>query len=227
MGTDKFCNSEKNVKSVLTEKPQGASLKNVPDATNTRHNIKQTNGGNVQNTKPPTMRGFFMPATQPGDCTKLSGVARNKTPPSGNTCSVSFRTLNGSRQLLNCPNIKQTNEANAMQGNNQGIATPVANVQGYTPTLQTPPEQALIDAIRANCLFSKTLLLETLLHAKQQRATTGKANAYAELLHHFHRAILPVILDACDNNWSETARVTGLHRETLQRYAAQVLGGAA
>ena len=112
-----------------------------------------------------------------------------------------------------------------MQGNNQGIATPVANVQGYT--LPTSPEQALIDAIRANCLFSKTLLLETLLHAKQQRATTGKANAYAELLHHFHRAILPIILEACGGNWSETARVTGIHRETLQRYAAQMLGGAA
>ena len=193
----------KNVKSVLTEKTQGASLKNVPDATNTRHNIKQTNGGNVQNTKPPTMRGFFMPATQPGDCTKLSGVARNKTPPSGNTCSVSFRTLNGSRQLLNCPNIKQTNEANAMQGNNQGIATPVANVQGYHPSL-----------------IPSALLQDTIQHAKQQRATTGKANAYAELLNHFHRAILPAFFVECDGNLSEIARLLGIHRESVRKYAA-------
>lgn len=198
-----YSNSEKNVKSVLTEKPQGASLKNVPDATNTRHYIKQTKGGNVQNTKPPPMRGFFMPATQPGDCSKLSGVARNKTPPSGNTCSVSFRTLDSSRQLLNCPHIKQTKEANAMQGNNQGIATPVANVQGYHPSL-----------------IPAALLQDTIQHAKQQRATTGKANAYAELLHHFHRAILPAFFVECDGNLSEIARLLGIHRESVRKYAA-------
>ncbi|WP_298613238.1 hypothetical protein, partial [uncultured Thiothrix sp.] len=52
--------SEKSAKLPLTVKPSLASLKHVP-SEHTRHNIKQTNGGNVKNTEPP-MSGFSISA---------------------------------------------------------------------------------------------------------------------------------------------------------------------
>ena len=208
MGKGKLCNSEKSVIDYLTEKPQDVRLKNVPGDTNTRHNVKQTQGGKVENTQPPAMRGFFMPATQPGDCNKLSGVARNKIPPSGNTCSATLCALNGSRQLLNCPHVKQIHEEYAMQGINQGIATPVAS------------SQVCNHALRAYCLIPTSTLLDALTQAKQERATNGKANAYAVLLEQFHRAILPAFFSECGGNLSEIARLLGIHRETVRLYAA-------
>ncbi len=202
-------NSEKSVIDYLTEKPQDVRLKNVPGDTNTRHNVKQTQGGKVENTQPPAMSGFFMPATQPGDCNKLSGVARNKIPPSGNTCSATLCALNGSRQLLNCPHVKQIHEEYAMQGTNQGIATPVASSQVCNPSVAQ--EQAFIPT---------STILDALIQAKQERATNGKANAYAVLLEQFHRAILPAFFIECGGNLSEISRLLGIHRETVRLYAA-------
>ena len=224
-------NSEKSAIDYLTEKPQDVRLKNVPGDTNTRHNVKQNIGGKVENTQPPAMRGFFMPATQPGDCNKLSGVARNKIPPSGNTCSASYVALNGSRQLLNCPHVKQNIEEYAMQGTNQGIATPVASSQVCNPSVAQ--EQALINALRAYCLIPTSTLLDALIQAKQERATNGKANAYAVLLEQFHKAILPAFFAECGGNLSEISRLLGIHRETVRLYAALAdvnaasVGGAA
>lgn len=93
----------------LTAKPTGTKLVDVQVGDNW-HIVKHTYGGKVQDTQPPAMSGFFMPAACPRDCNQLPGVARNRTPPSGNTCSVSVRTLNGSRQPYNCQHVKQTYE---------------------------------------------------------------------------------------------------------------------
>ena len=202
-------NSEKSVIDYLTEKPQASNLENVPGDTNTRHNVKQTQGGKVENTQPPAMRGFFMPATQPGDCTKLSGVARNKTPLSGNTCSVSFRTLRDSRQLLNCQNSKQTKEETAMKtANTPALVASATGDKGLTATPST------------RCLLPASALLEAITQAKTERATNGKANAYAVLLEQFHRAILPAFFIECGGNLSEISRLLGIHRETVRTYAA-------
>ncbi len=204
-------NSEKTDNTRLTEKPQGATLENVP-GSDTRHDVKQTNGGNVEDTQPPAMSGFFVPATLPGDSTKLSGVARNKTPRSGNTCSVSIRTLNGSRQPYNCQNVKQSNEVNAMQtANTHATATPVAGDKGLTAT---PGTQCLKG-------LTTSTLLEAITQAKQERAATGKGNAYGVLLEAFHRAILPAFFIECEGNLSEVSRLLGIHRESVRKYAAQ------
>jgi hypothetical protein len=111
-------------KSHLTQKAAARSLQNVPGSQATGRNIKHTYGGKVQDTQPLAMSGFFMPATLLGDDTNLPGVARNRIPFGGNTCSVSVRTLNGSRQPYNCQNIKQTCETITMIRDDHAIGTP-------------------------------------------------------------------------------------------------------
>lgn len=208
MRTSEYSNSEKTDNNPLTGKPTATSIENVPGEPITRHNFKQTKGGKVQNTQPPAMSGFFMPATLPGDSTKLSGVARNKTPRSGNTCSVPFRTLEGSRQPNNCQNFKQTKEEHAMKtAQNHAIGAPAPADKGLT---QNPSK---------TCLLPTSTLLEALTQAKAQRATTGKATAYGALLEHFHRAILPAFFVECRGNLSEVSRLLGVHRETVKLYA--------
>ena len=96
-----------------------------------------------------------------------------------------------------------------MQGTNQGIATPVASSQVCNPSVAQ--EQAFINALRAYCLIPT---------AKTERATNGKANAYAVLLEQFHRAILPAFFIECGGNLSEISRLLGIHRETVRTYAA-------
>lgn len=90
-----------------------------------------------------------------------------------------------------------------MQSNNQGTTTPVVGSQGYT---------------QAPCLLPTSILLDTIIQAKAERATHGKANAYGILLDHFHKAILPAFYAECGGNLSEIARLTGLHRESVRKY---------
>lgn len=90
----------------LTAKPTGIKLVDMLDG-DIWHIVKQTQGGKVQDTQPPATSGFFIPAACPRDCNQLLGVARNKIPPSGNTCSVTLSALNGSRQPYNCQHVKK------------------------------------------------------------------------------------------------------------------------
>ncbi|MBJ6612198.1 MAG: hypothetical protein JG718_17725 [Candidatus Thiothrix moscowensis] len=165
-------NSENSANNPLTEKPQGATLENVP-GSNTRHDFKQTKGGNVKDTQPPAMSGFFVPAACPRDCNKLPGVARNRTPRSGNTCSVSFRTLEGSRQPYNCQNFKQTKEDNAMKtANTPAQVAPATGDKGLTPTLPVCGQDKTIFALPRHELtygqFNDLLVLKTKLEAIDQ-----------------------------------------------------------
>jgi DNA-binding protein Fis len=197
-------NSEKTANNRLTEKPTAASIENVP-GNDTGYNVKQPTGGNVKDTQPPAMSGFFVPATCPRDCNKLPGVARNRTPRSGNTCSVPSRTLNGSRQPYNCQHVKQSTEENAVKtATNHAIGAPAPTDKGFTPA----PSMTL-----------PVSLLEVISQAKQERATTGKANAYGVLLEVFHKAILPPFFIECGGNLSEIARLLGIHRESVRKYA--------
>ena len=204
-------NSEKTDNTNLTKNRQVSTL-DVVLSSEVQYNVKQTNGGNVEYTQPPAMSGFFVPATMLGDCNKLPGVARNRIPLCGNTCSVSIRTLNGSRQPYNCQNVKQSNEVNAMQtANTHATATPVAGDKGLTAT---PGTQCLKG-------LTTSTLLEAITQAKQERAATGKGNAYGVLLEAFHRAILPAFFIECEGNLSEVSRLLGIHRESVRKYAAQ------
>lgn len=201
--------SEKPVKSRLTDKPTLASLKHVPGAR-TRRNIKQTYGGNVQNTQPP-MSGFSISATL-GDSNELPRVARNTTPHSGNTCSVSVRTLNGSRQLYNCQNIKQTYENNAMQNTHTpAMVAPAPLAKGLHPN---PTGTA--------CLLPFQTFLDALHQAHTDKANKGKGQAYAQLLNAFHQAILPLFFAEAKGNLSEVSRLMGIHRETITVWCKQL-----
>ena len=198
-----YGNSEKSGKNGLTEKQQVGTVKNVPD--NVRHNSKQTCGGTVDNdaVKPP-LSGFCVSAAQLGDNSTRRELRRNTTLlDSSNTSGVSVRTLRDSRWSFDCQHSKQTYEINAMKSKNQGTTTPVVGSQGYT---------------QAPCLLPTSVLLDTIIQAKAERAQRGKANAYGVLLDHFHRAILPAFYTECGGNLSEIARLTGLHRESVRKY---------
>ena len=202
--TGSYGNCGKFGKKCLTEKQQVGTVKSVPD--NVRHNCKQTKGGTVDNdaVKPP-LSGFCVSAAQLGDNSTRRELLRNTTLlHSGNTSGVSFWTLEDSRWLFSRQNFKHTKEINAMQSNNQGTTTPVVGSQGYTAA--------------TTCLLPSSLLLDTLIQAKAERAQRGKANAYGVLLDYFHKAILPAFYAECGGNLSEIARLTGLHRESVKKY---------
>ena len=201
--TGSYGNCGKIGKNGLTEKQHIGTVKSVPD--NVRYNSKQTEGGTVDNdaVKPP-LSGFCVSAAQLGDNSTRRELRRNTTLlHSGNTSGVSFWTLRDSRRSFDCQHSKQTKEANAMKHNNQGTTTPVVGSQGYT---------------QAPCLLPASILLDTIIQAKAERAQRGKANAYGVLLDHFHKAILPAFYAECGGNLSEIARLTGLHRESVRKY---------
>ena len=210
MVTSKKLNSQISGNYPLTEISTTLNLENVPSPETTRNNLKQTFGGNLQNTKPPAMSGIFLPATFPRDCNKLLGVASTiKYRQCGNTCSVSERTLKGTRQLYNCQNLKQSFEVNAMQNATaHSTATPVATAKGLSPTPNS-----------TRCILPSDVLLNTLVTAKRKRKQDDRANAYAELLTQFHKAIFPAFFTETNGNLSEVSRLLGLHRETVKTYA--------
>lgn len=139
-------------RSHLTQKAAARSLQNVPGSQATGRNIKHTYGGKVQDTQPLAMSGFFMPATLLGGETNLSGVARNRIPFSGNTCSVSVRTLNGSRQPYNCQNIKQTYEKIVMTRDDHAIGAPAPCFVVFCESINcsTPPHYLKSPLILSN-----------------------------------------------------------------------------
>ena len=206
MRSNEYGNSEKSANLPLTVKPSLASLKHVP-SERTRHNIKQTSGGNVKNTEPP-MSGFSISATL-DDSNELPRVARNTTPLRGNTCSVSVWTLNGSRQLLNCQHIKQSNENNAMQ-----------NTQ--TPAIGAPAHLAKGLNPESICLLSLQHALDAIQQAHTDKSTKGKGQAYHRLLNAFHQAILPLFFAEAKGNLSEVSRLMGIHRETITIWCKQL-----
>lgn len=202
-------NSENSANLPLTVKPSLASLKHVP-SERTRHNVKQTFGGNVKNTEPP-MSGFSISATL-DDSNELLGVARNTIPLCGNTCSVSERTLNGSRQLLNCQHVKQTFENNAMQNTQTpAIGAPARLAKGFHP-----------NSIGTPCLIPFQTYLDALQQAQADKAAKGKGRAYAQLLNAFHQAILPLFFAEAQGNLSEVSRLMGIHRETITLWCKQL-----
>ena len=202
-------NSENSANLLLTVKPSLASLKHVP-SERTRHNVKQTNGGNVKNTEPP-MSGFSISATL-DDSIELLGVARNTTPLCGNTCSVSIRTLNGSRQLLNCQHVKQSNENHAMQNTQTpAISAPAHLAKGFNP-----------ESIGTPCLLPFKTFTDALQQAHTDKATKGKGQAYHQLLNAFHQAILPLFFAEAQGNLSEVSRLMGIHRETITVWCKQL-----
>ena len=202
-------NSENSANLLLTVKPSLASLKHVP-SERTRHNVKQTNGGNVKNTEPP-MSGFSISATL-DDSIELLGVARNTTPLCGNTCSVSIRTLNGSRQLLNCQHVKQSNENHAMQNTQTpAISAPAHLAKGFNP-----------ESIGIPCLLPFQTFTDALQQAHTDKATKGKGQAYHQLLNAFHQAILPLFFTEAKGNLSEVSRLMGIHRETITVWCKQL-----
>lgn len=202
-------NSQNSANLPLTVKPSLASLKHVPSEV-TRHNVKQTNGGNVKNTEPP-MSGFSISATL-DDSIELLGVARNTTPLCGNTCSVSIRTLNGSRQLLNCQHVKQSNENHAMQNTQTpAISAPAHLAKGFNP-----------ESIGIPCLLPFQTFTDALQQAHTDKATKGKGQAYHQLLNAFHQAILPLFFTEAKGNLSEVSRLMGIHRETITVWCKQL-----
>ena len=87
-------------------------------------------------------------------------------------------------------------------------ATPVATAKGLSPTSDSK-----------RCPLPSDVLLNALVRAKYKRQQDDRANAYAELLTHFHKAILPAFFIETNGNISEVSRLLGLHRETVKTYA--------
>lgn len=203
-------NLQKSDQATLTDKPARAKLKNVP-SERTRHNFKQTSGGKVKNTQPPTPCGFFISATL-GASNELPRVARNTTPLGGNTCSATIGALEGSRQLYNCQHFKQTSENNAMQDTHTpAIGAPAHLAKGFNP-----------ESIGIPCLLTFQTFTDALQQAHTDKATKGKGQAYHQLLNAFHQAILPLFFAEAQGNLSEVARLMGIHRETITVWCKQL-----
>lgn len=201
--------SQKSAKLPLTGKPSLASLKHVP-SERTRHNSKQTSGGNVKTIEPP-MSGFSISATL-DDSDELSGVARNTTPLCGNTCSVSVWTLRDSRLLLGSQHSKQSDENNAMQNTHTpAISAPAHLAKGFNP-----------ESIGTPCLLPFQTFTDALQQAHTDKATKGKGQAYHQLLNAFHQAILPLFFTEAKGNLSEVSRLMGIHRETITVWCKQL-----
>jgi DNA-binding protein Fis len=92
---------------------------------------------------------------------------------------------------------------------NHGTAAPVASAKGLSPTSHS-----------TRCILPSDVLLNALVRAKQKRDQDDRANAYAELLNHFHKAIFPAFFTETNGNLSEVSRLMGLHRETVKTYAS-------
>ena len=91
---------------------------------------------------------------------------------------------------------------------NHSTATRVASAKGLSPVSHS-----------TRCILPADVLLNALVRAKKKRAQDDRANAYAELLNHFHKAILPAFFTEAEGNVSEVSRLLGLHRETVKTYA--------
>lgn len=77
-------------------------------------------------------------------------------------------------------------------------------------------------------LVAPRVVMDALDEAKTARQTIGRGNAYHQLLNAFHAEILPAFLSEAHGSFSETARLLGIHRETVRLYATQaglVVGG--
>lgn len=92
--------------------------------------------------------------------------------------------------------------------NTPAQVAPATGDKGLTPTPGT------------RCLFTSDQLFSIIHEAKQERASTGKGNAYGVLLEAFHRAILPAFFIETEGNLSEISRLLGIHRESVRKYAA-------
>ena len=91
---------------------------------------------------------------------------------------------------------------------NHSTATPVVSAKGLSPTSNS-----------TRCILPSDVLLNALVTAKRKRQQDDRANAYAELLTHFHKAIFPAFFTEAKGNLSEVSRLLGLHRETVKTYA--------
>ena len=77
-------------------------------------------------------------------------------------------------------------------------------------------------------LVAPCVVVDALHEAKTARQTRGRGNAYHTLLNAFHAEILPLFLVEAKGSFSESARLLGIHRETVKLYATQaglVTGG--
>jgi DNA-binding protein Fis len=157
------------------------------------------------------MSGFSISATL-GDSDELSGVARNTTSHSGNTCSATIGALEGSRLPLGSQHFKQTNENNAMQNTQTpAMGAPAHLAKGFNPTSTGTP-----------CLIPFQTFLDALHQAHTDKANKGKGQAYAQLLNAFHQAILPLFFAEAKGNLSEVSRLMGIHRETITVWCKQL-----
>ena len=207
MTTNTTTDLQISINEPLTKITTSAIVENVPSPQTTRHNYKQTFGGNVTITQPPALCGFFMPATI-GDCTILPGVAStSQYRQGGQTCSVPSTTFRSSLQSYDCQHSKQTTEVNAMHNaTTNAIRAPSPTAKGLTHHSSNP--RALIDS---------NLLLDSIIEDKAKRSREERGAGYQRLLRAFHSAILPAYLSEA-GSISEAAQMLGLHRETLAKH---------
>ena len=92
--------------------------------------------------------------------------------------------------------------------NAHSTATSVVNSLGFPSNSNT-----------TRSLLDSDILLSAIVRAKQKRQRDGRANAYTELLAHFHKIILSAFFIECEGNLSEASRLLGIHRETVKTYA--------
>ena len=171
-------------------------------------------GGKVDTTQPPQVSGFFVPAHFSGGKISLPGGYGIKNRLRGNTCGAPCDAPIDSRQFYDCPNYRKFTGKTAMKNaNTHGTATPVAATPGASPTQCN------------HCLIPSCVVSGTLNQAQEIAANGGKhgsANAYAELLRHFHAATLPTFIEATNGNISLIARLLGIHRSSVVKYADSI-----
>jgi len=203
-------NIEKSHKNHLRKNSQNGSLENAPASPQANRRVSRNNiGGKVDTTQPPLVSGFFMPAISTGDNISLSGGYGIKNRLRGNTCGASYVAPRDSRQFCDCHHSRNNVGINAMNANTHGTATPVASTQGAS-------------SHPCSCTLLSTVLSDTISQAKTEAAIGGKfgtANAYADLLQKFHAAILPAFISETKGNTSQIARLLGIDRASVMKYA--------
>ena len=207
-------NSQKIPKKDLRIFPYGINVQPALTSSQTnRRYFKQTKGGRTIK-QPPLDSGIFLRAKLFGDDIIFPSLAINKIPSKGNSCSVPFWTLEGTRRFYNFQNFKNSKGIPAMfNAKKHGIATSVEAISGASPSQCN------------SCLLPSNILTDVIDQAKKDAAKGGKfgtGSGYSQLLKHFHLAIFPLLINETEGNTSRISRLLGLDRKSVVKYAQSV-----
>ena len=206
---------QKIIKNTLTDLSAALNLKTASKSPHAnRCVLRQFTGGKEEIQQPPHVSGIFLPVNLSGDVTILSrgyGIEKRSRV---NTCGgLPVSHLRTRDSFKTVTTLDKRQDYTAMNAITHGTATPVAATQGANPDQSN------------DCLLPFSVLPDAINTAKKQAADAGKygtGNAYADLLKSFHASIFPYLIQETSGNIALIARLLGIHRKSVIKYAESV-----